>query len=387
MYKYAVVPGEEIGTLRDSFIWTYLGHIIVQIGDDIREGDDACAQKSLALLFPERMTILDPEKCLRKLKEVQLNIKDDYVHRLDAITEHILLSVLQQLDYDKTTYKSHFYPVFFQGSTKSRILKTIKSYYKEDIKDWQKEESEPLTDAQILEAYVSSENFIDETFEDEDVLDIEPFFEKCSQIAPDIPEGFFDEFPNQYDLLPDDVAIQFKNNKNDYGLFLKNLKAAMEYSATEIKGFSSFHEKDYQTLFEIYARGFFRCSFNGKRIIRELKAGNGLMDFCLALPPYGDNVFEIKVDRKDNVLRGIHRQLPEYLKRFESNYGTIVVFSQNPKKNRALYEEEADKAKEPNHVHILMIDVTPKEKPSQKHETKHQEHKILTPEALKSAKK
>lgn len=161
----------------------------------------------------------------------------------------------------------------------------------------------------------------------------------------------------------------------------------MEYSATEIKGFSSFHEKDYQTFFEIYARGFFRCSFNDKRIIRELKAGNGLMDFCLALPPYGDNVFEIKIDRKDNVLCGIQRQLPEYLKRFESNYGTIVVFSQNPKKNKALYENEANKAKEPNRIRILMIDVTPKEKPSQEHEIKHHKHRTLTSEAPRVTKK
>lgn len=134
MYKYAVVPGQEIGALRDSFIWTYLGHIIVQTSEDIREGNDNWTQESLVLLFPERMTILDPEKCLRKLKEVQLNIKDEYVHRLDAITEYILLSVLQQLDHEKATYKSRFYPIFFQGSTKNQILKILKVITKKTSK-------------------------------------------------------------------------------------------------------------------------------------------------------------------------------------------------------------------------------------------------------------
>lgn len=183
-----------------------------------------------------------------------------------------------------------------------------------------------LPPKQILEGFNLGESIpVNEIlFEDFDEGDIELFIDNTAKSLIMIDEYF-------YNLLPNDIVDEIKIKKQLYNYstvdFVESFKQLIEKSIYRIYGFSNYQERDFQLLFEFYARSYKRISLQFDKVYKEIEIGNGRIDFILNFPLSGEVLFELKMDKGKNVEQAILLQIPECLKNINKYKAFLLIFS------------------------------------------------------------
>ena len=325
--------------------------------DEYRDG--VVALDDLIRYFPKLVFIENKEKCLTTFLKIGEWARDNFYHKYGALEKYVIIRLFNEIDeiYD---YDGEELICCYLKKNKKELLEILK---KEELKDVDDDEelTQEIKKRTDLKYFFNASLLQDFLFADLD----EEIFDYISVGREDDLSYISDRF---YDILPSDIVDRVKESKELYNenidSFVDNFKEYMEKSFYRINGFEEYTEKDFQLVFELYARSFNAVSLKFEKVFKEVEFGNGRVDFIVSFPIVGEILFEIKIDKGDNVKNAILYQVPEYLDRIKKDKAFIIIFADNDDNSK--YLELSKKVYEDKDITIypFMIDISKKIVPS-----------------------
>lgn len=313
----------------------------------------------LKYYFPRLVFIEDREKCLKTFLKIGEWARDHFYHKYGALEKYVIIRLFNEIDeiYD---YDGEDTICCYLKKDKKELLQILKKEELEDVGE-DEEMIEQIESSNDLQDFFNSEILEDLLFADLD----EEIFDYISVGKEENLSYISDYF---YDILPSDIVARAKESKELYhenvDCFVDNFKEYIEKSFYRIKGFDEYTEKDFQLVFELYARSFNAVSLRFEKVFKEVEFGNGRVDFIVSFPIVGEILFEIKIENGDNVKNAILYQVPEYLDRIKKDKAFIIIFANNDDNSK--YLGLSKKVYEDKNVTIypFMIDISKKIVPS-----------------------
>lgn len=309
----------------------------------------------LPIVFVEKK-----EKCIETIYKLKIWLEDNYAHEIGSLEKYVICKLFDEIEEEVDTFGIDEFCMIFFDESKESLLNRIKETFKDEILHLEIDE-EINSDEYIFNFYVLGDAFISYLFEDIDETFVDLFTS-----GSDYSLSFID--PYFYDIMPEDIVKRAleskgKNNIKLYS-FIDSFKEIIEKSYYRIKGFELYKEKDYQLLFELYAKAYNCCSLEFDKVYRENHIGDGNTDFIVTFPHIGNVLFELKIDRKENIVHAITKQVPEYLNRLKEKIAVVLIFSKN--NSIAKYMELTKSIYKEYNLSIIpvIINITKKEVPS-----------------------
>lgn len=302
--------------LAQSYIKTFI--IIL---DDLNENYQNKLE-AIEKFFPKLVYLENKDKCWTTFLKICEWASDNFFHKVGALEKYVIIMLLMDIDEEINVLGSDKFCSLYFKKTKKEIVDLLKNYMNDTMSKFEQIENKTIKD--IFSYYITAENIIETLFDDSDELYIDLFIGKEDESLE-----LVDEY--NYDILPNDIVKRIKKAKelSNYSVeyFLFSFKEIIEKSFFRIHGFNQYLEKDFQLLFELYARAFNAVSLEFNKVYKEVDLGNGKVDFILSFPNIGEVLFEIKMNRKDNVIQSILYQIPEYLSRLKKDKAFLIIFS------------------------------------------------------------
>lgn len=358
MYIYENYVDEDERFFIDSYLIRYFSFL----------SDKKDINRVLGLVFPPLKAEEDRKECLDRFHEISLALVDGLEHDTDILTEYAFQRAFCQIESEKRKWGSAFWSLYYPNKTKKELAAKARGIIHRDCGDDYDDSFGKKSDKEILDFYVEEASFSETCFSDADCLFAEELFmAKNKDVLPEI-ESQLGIVPKMLaPLLPNSVAKKISEQEDVLQIFLSSFRSIIENSTYRLSGVSGFSEKDFQLLFELYGRGFYRVGFQPNKFFRECDVGNGKIDFCASLPDKMTVVFELKMDDKERVLSSLRSQIPEYMVRSQSDIGVCVVFSNGDSPWKDLYEKEANALSDKDQkIEVFIIDYSQKSSPSMK---------------------
>lgn len=343
--------------LAQSYLETYIS-IYAELNKTIEE-----QEISFRSFFPPLVFLENKEKCIFTFLKIGEWARDKFYHKLGALEKYVIYHILNEIDKEVSTLgPKSFCEIYFKRTFKV-IINILKEYHKEILSNFENENGKPFSNKEVFNFFISSDFFSEILFEDFDEGYIDLFFDGNDENSILIDDYF-------YDILPNDIVNSIKRNKKvlDCSVddFLDSFKTLIEKSYYRICGFESYQEKDFQVLFEFYARSYNKISLKFDKVYREVEIGNGRVDFIINFPFSGDVLFELKMDRNQNVKQSILFQIPEYLENTKKDKAIIIIFSdENDNSQYLKFCENVYRDKQKN-IYPFMINISKQLNPSKK---------------------
>lgn len=311
----------------------------------------------LPIVFAEKK-----EKCIKTIYKLKIWLDDNYAHKIGALEKYFICELFNEIEEDVEALGiDEFCLIFFQ-ETKKSLLKRISENFNEEILKLEND-GEIIDDKLLLNIYVLDDAFFTYLFEDIDETITELYTSKNDYELSDINPYF-------YEIMSEDIVERILKirSDNDIGLehFINSFKEIIEKSFYRINGFDLYKEKDFQLLFELYAKAYNSCSLEFNKVYRENHIGDGNTDFIVTFPNLGNILFELKLDRRNQVINAITKQIPEYLNRLKEKKSIVLIFSK--KNNIDEYMKVSKEIYKQFNLSIfpVLVNIDKKEVPSKK---------------------
>jgi len=313
----------------------------------------------LKYYFPKLVFIEDKEKCLKTFLKIGEWSRDKFSHRYGALEKYVIIRLFDEID-DIYEFDGEDLICCYLKKDREELLQILKKEELDDVGE-DKEMIEKIESSNNLQDFFNSDTLEDLLFFDLD----EEIFEEFGVGREEDLSYISDYF---YDVLPSDIVDRAKKSKELYNetvdCFVDNFKEYIEKSFYRIKSFSEYDEKDFQLVFELYARSFNAVSLKFEKVFKEVEFGNGRVDFIVSFPIVGEILFEIKIEKGDNVKNAIIYQVPEYLNRIKKDKAFLIIFSNNDDNSKYLEMSKKVYDEKEATIYPFMINISPKTVPS-----------------------
>ncbi len=120
------------------------------------------------------------------------------------------------------------------------------------------------------------------------------------------------------------------------------------------------HERAAQLLFFGIADGY--CTSNNLDLTRESNAGRGPVDFKLSSGAKDKVVVEVKLTSNPQLLHGIEKQLPIYIKQEKAQKAVYLIIDNGHPKRLSNFIKQYEGIVDSNHIPFIVVDGTPNKK-------------------------